>query len=305
MKYSKPPLNFTQQAELLIGRGLIVENKQEFIDYLSRVNYYRLSGYWYVFKQIDSETHEERFLPGTTFNQIRQQYEFDRRLRLLMLGAIERIEVAIFRTRMVEAFTLRFGAFGYCDYANYNPRYLPEEKFKELMKEIQGDQDRSKEEFITRYHKKYDEESDLPMWMVTELMSYGSLLTIYRNMPTDIKNTISRGFNLHATVLDSWLLCLNTVRNACAHHTRIWNRPLAIIPKIPYEANDPRWHRPIAIPDDKIFTILTIAQYLLAYLAPEDHWKTQLLGLLAEFPSVPLKPIGFPENWDESTLWIS
>lgn len=305
MKYSKPPLNFTQQAELLLSRGLIVENKHELIDYLSRVNYYRLSGYWYVYKQIDPVTHEERFLPGTTFNQIRLKYEFDRKLRLLMLGAIERIEVGIYRTRMVEAFTLRFGTFGYCDYANYNPRYLPEKKFNELMKEIQEDQDRSKEEFIYRYHKKYDEESHLPMWMVTELMSYGSLLTIYRNMPTDIKNTISRGFNLHATVLDSWLLSLNTIRNACAHHARMWNRPLSTKPKIPYQENDARWYRPVAIPEDKLFTILTIAQYLLAYLAPEDQWKTRVQGLLADFPSVPLKPMGFPKNWDDSPLWIS
>lgn len=115
MKYNKPALTFQEQANLLIARGLIVDKPGELENYLSQVNYYRLSGYWYDFKNIDIITGEETFRPGTTFQMIRDRYEFDRRLRLLFMDALERIEVAIFRTQLVEANTTRYGPFGYAE----------------------------------------------------------------------------------------------------------------------------------------------------------------------------------------------
>lgn len=264
-----------------------------------------MSGYWFVFKQIDPLTQEEKFKPNTTFDQIKQQYEFDRKLRLLLLGAIERIEVAIFRTRMVEAYTLQYGAFGYTEYRNYNPRKFQPDAFSRLMGEISEDQKRSNEEFIQRYRLKYADEKYLPMWMVTELMSFGSLLTMYRNFPMDIKRKIASDFGLYSIVLDSWLLSLNTIRNACAHHARIWNRPLSTIPKLPDLANDPRWYSPVPMPNNRIFTILIIVQYLLAFIAPLDKWESSLEDLMMDYPQVLLKPMGFPVNWRDCPLWTS
>ena len=106
MKYTKPTLSFADQAQRLIDRGLIVESKDELIRCLSRVNYYRLSAYWYTFKVIDPSTGKEQFAPDTTFSKIWRQYIFDRELRLLVMDAVEHIEVAILRTQMVERFTL-------------------------------------------------------------------------------------------------------------------------------------------------------------------------------------------------------
>lgn len=297
-------MTFEQQAELLISRGLIIEDRQELIEYLSRVNYYRLSGYWYVFKQVDSLTREEKFKPNTTLNLIKQHYEFDRKLRLLLMGAIERIEVAIFRTRMVEAHSLQFGAFSYAEYQNYNQKRFTHAAFIRLMGEISENQSKSNEEFILRYQQKYTDEAYLPLWMVTELMSFGSLLTMYRNFPMNIKRSIALDFELYSVVLDSWLLSLNTIRNACAHHARIWNRPLSILPKLPDSTNDSRWYHPVRIPNDRIFTILTMVQYLLNFIAPKDNWKSLLEALSGDYPEVQLKYLGFPNHWQDSPLWI-
>ncbi len=305
LRYLKRPLTFEQQADLLISRGLIVDDRQELIEYLSRVSYYRLSGYWYVYKQPDPYSQEEEFEPNTTFEQIKHPYEFDRKLRLLLMGAIERIEVAIFRTRMVEAFTLQFGAFGYTEYRNYNPRKFQPDAFYRLMSEIAEDQERSNEEFVQRYQVKYSDEQYLPLWMMTELMSFGSLLTMYRNFPMEIKLKIASDLGLHSIVLDSWLLSLNTIRNACAHHARVWNRPLSTTPKLPDRANDPRWYFPVPIPNNRIFTILTLVQYLLTSIAPKDHWKSSLEALMVDYPDVSTKPMGFPNNWRDCPLWTA
>lgn len=301
MKYNKKALSFDEQANLLISRGMGIDDLQKLTNYLSNVNYYRLSGYWYIFKDKPKQG-QERFLPNTCFNYIQDRYEFDRKLRLLVLDAIERIEVSIFRTRMVEKYTLRYGPFGYTVLENYNPRFPPYE-FHKLMNEILNDEKRSHEEFITRYHDKYSNEKYLPLWMSAEIMSFGQLLTIFRNLSINIKQEISHEFNLFPMVLDSWLLSLNTIRNSCAHHVRLWNRPLGNPIKIPDKKHDPRWYSPIIVPENRLFTILTIVQYLLGYIVVENHWQTSLNALLNEYPTIPLIPMGFPENWQECPLW--
>lgn len=38
---------------------------------------------------------------------------------------------------------------------------------------------------------------------------------------------------LNAEILESWLKAFNSIRNICAHHSRLWNRELGIAIKIP------------------------------------------------------------------------
>ena len=302
MKYTKPALTFQQQANLLIARGLIVDNPGELESYLSQINYYRLSGYWYAFKNIDPFTGEETFKPGTTFQMIRDRYEFDRKLRLLFMDAIERVEVAIFRTQLVEVNTTRYGPFGYTEQKNYNPKF-PSNALIKLMQDVSEDEERSYEEFIRRYRAKYNAEKYLPLWMATELMSFGQLLTLYRNQDLAVKQVISHQYKLFPMVLDSWLLTLNTIRNSCAHHNRLWNRLLPLKPKFPDKKYDPRWYAPNSMPENRIYTAMTIINFLLSFIAPTDQWKKSIEKLLAAYPTIPFDPMGIPEAWQDSPLW--
>ena len=108
MRYTKPPLTLEQQADLLIFRGLLAE-KSELIDKLQAVNYYRLSGYWFPFIDLD-----DSFKKETTLEAIWQRYTFDRQLRLLVLDAIERVEISV-RTQIVYRHCHKYGPFGYSD----------------------------------------------------------------------------------------------------------------------------------------------------------------------------------------------
>ena len=72
--------------------------------------------------------------------------------------------------------------------------------------------------------------------MLTEVMSLGSLSLCYKGLKNDHKagvedkKAISQHFNLHHKRLTDWLHTLTYVRNVCAHHSRLWNRELAIRP---------------------------------------------------------------------------
>ena len=302
MQYTKPPLNFEDQAALLLRRGLQDIEKPELVEFLHMVNYYRLSGYLYTFKSTDPITGDECFVPGTSFIVVKQRYEFDRSLRLLLMNAIERIEVAILRTQLVEAHALMYGPFGYTSIKNYNPHFS-NQSFSKLIKDIQRDEKGSREEFIKRYRSKYNSEPYLPLWMATELMSFGQSFTLYRNSDMKLKRTVAGKYGLLPVIFDSWLHTLNYVRNACAHHVRLWNRPIPIAPKIPDKKNYPDWYIPVAINNSRIFSVLTICQYLLNQLNLDGSWKNTIIELLAANPHVPANVMGFPMNWQDSKIW--
>lgn len=299
---TKPALTFEQQAQKLINRGLIAPSQETLISYLKSVNYYRLSAYWYTFKTLDPQTNEEFFVPHTNLETIWERYVFDRNLRLLIMDAIEHIEVTIFRTRMVELFTVLYGPFGYIDRQNFNPSFSVK-NHTNLLNDLNKSVLRSKEEFVERYRKKYSDEPYLPLWMAAEIMSFGQLYTFFRNLHRSEKQVLSKQFDLYPPVFESWLHTLNFIRNTCAHHNRLWNREIPIRPLIPNKKHNPEWHTELAYDHKRLFTTLTLIQYLLQKIDSTNTWKDRLFSLIANYPNIPIHWMGFPENWKTSLIW--
>ena len=301
VKYDKPALSFDRQAQRLIDRGLIVRDKTALIQKLKAVNYYRLSAYWYLFKQ--NSPAGERFAPNTTFDMIWRRYTLDRELRLLVMDAAELIEVAILRTRMVEQFTLRYGPFGYIDPRNFRVEFDPH-AHAQLVSEIDEAVNRSKEEFVQRFRRKYTHETHLPLWMTTEVMTFGQLFTMFRYLNFNEQQTLAKPFRIFPPVMISWLHTINFVRNVCAHHARLWNRELPISPLIPYQRHNPEWYSSgVQFSNKRVFVVLTLLQFLLAQIDPNNHWQDRVGNLLKAYPDIPISLMGFPANWKQLPIW--
>ncbi len=146
MEYTKPSLTYEEQADVLISRGLLAD-RDILIATLQNVNYYRLSGYLYPFRNTD-----DSFLDGTTLDIVWRRYRLDRRLRFLLLDAIERVEVAL-RSRIVYHFVHKHNAFTYL-----NKIYLPnlnQTRYDEFKQKLATEISRSKEKFIIHFNRKY------------------------------------------------------------------------------------------------------------------------------------------------------
>ena len=100
MKYSKSFLSYEAQAELLVQRGMIVPDMEHLMKCLQYIGYFRLSAYWFPFKN----EYDDNFKTGTSFSDIYCRYRFDRRFKTLIFDAIERVETAI-KARIVYEFT--------------------------------------------------------------------------------------------------------------------------------------------------------------------------------------------------------
>lgn len=300
MNYTKAALSFAEQADLLIGRGLAAERAQ-LISTLERVSYYRLSGYWHPFRQAD-----DTFAPGTTLEQVWRRYTFDRQLRLLVMDAVERVEVAVLRTRMVEHHARQYGPFGYVHAAAFRPEFSQPDNYgvvprDRMLDEIDRATGQSREAFVAHFRAKYTSERDLPLWMAAEVASFGTLLTFFRYLNHAESRQLAAAYGLPGKVLQSWLFSLNYIRNLCAHHARLWNRELSIKPLIPQ--NDPQWQVPAPPDNRRVYAVLCLLRAMQRHIAPQSGWHQRLGQLLAQYPDVPAAAMGFVAGWEHSPLW--
>jgi len=295
MEYTKPPLTFERQAQKLIERGLIAP-EHELIKRLCAVNYYRFSAYLYPFRKPD-----DTYKPGTTLDLVWKHYTFDRQLRVLVMDAIERVEVAV-RTQLVYHFSHQHGPFGYANRACF-PK-LDQDRFSSWLHELDTESSRSRETFIEHFKNKYgDMHERLPLWMLAEIMSFGKMLTFFNGVDDDLRRTIARRYGIEDRLLQSWLGALNVVRNICAHHGRLWNRELGYKILIPRRQKYPQWHEPVEIGNDRMFAVLTVLRFLLRHVAPTSHWAERLKELFRKYPDIPIRWMGFHDHWEKSPLW--
>ncbi len=289
MHYTKPALTFVQQLQLLEDRGLTVNDPPRALRWLSKISYYRLSAYFLPFKT------GQNFTPGTEFDQIAGLYIFDRKLRLLVLDAIERVEIAI-RTSLTYEIGHAYGAFGHADPVNFAPTM----RHVDFMAELANEEGRARETFATHFRRKYTLETHLPVWMATELLSFGTISMLYRELRPSLKQRIAGDFLVDDHFLGSWLHSLSYIRNVCAHHKRLWNRQLAVRPSIP--TRNRNW--PHQIPDtSRVYSCIAILRHMLKVVAPNCQWRARLFALLDAHPNVSLVAMGFPPNWRALALW--
>ena len=86
---------YEQQVDILSHRGMDMGDRDAAIEVLSRVNYYRLSGYWYPFRKKTPQGRDDVFYPGTRFDDVVALYGFDARLRSATFAALAPVELAI------------------------------------------------------------------------------------------------------------------------------------------------------------------------------------------------------------------
>jgi abortive infection bacteriophage resistance protein len=294
MKFNKPHLTLEQQLKLLEDRGLIVSDRQQAKYYLGHLNYYRLSAYWFPFKQSHTTNN---FRPNTSFEDILNLYVFDRELRLHILDAIERIEVSV-RSKWAYCLCEKHGA-----HAHLNSNlFRDDQKHSEAITSLRKSVSKSKEPFILHLKRAYDD-SLPPLWALVEIMTFGQLSHWFSMLKLrKDKNLVAREYDMDEKNLVSILHHLTIVRNKCAHHNRLWNCEFTITPKLPS-------NRPIVIVNSlnqnqtrKLYNTLVILIHLLNTISPDHSWKNRLVELIGKH-KIEVAQMGFPHNYKNLPIW--
>ncbi len=294
--YAKPWLSYKDQLALLTTRGLTIADPAAAQTFLSHVNYYRLSGFCLAF-----ETHRHAFRPGVTFDDIKAAYEFDVRLRDLLNEALEVIEIDI-RTCLTHFVGQRYGAFGHLDPNNFFDQF----DHGEWIEHIHDEVDRSSELFVEHFRNTYTEYPDLPVWVLMEIVSFGTLTRMYRGMRRSDQRVISNRYRLQPQDFGTILLHLAYVRNLCAHHLRLWDRVWSVKASLPHGKY---WESPLVPGNDRLFSTLVLTYHLLlncpATATFPAEWRDRLRTLLLNPPNAPtaLTKMGMPADWQTHPMW--
>ena len=89
MSELKKPLTYEEQIlRLMNDHNLTIENMDSALQILKKVNYYRLSGYGLGLTQMGDK---DRYLDGTTLEQIYRLYKFDSLFRNILIHVIEQL----------------------------------------------------------------------------------------------------------------------------------------------------------------------------------------------------------------------
>ncbi|MDY4900389.1 MAG: Abi family protein [Sodaliphilus sp.] len=282
-------------VSLLQGRNLVISDRTRAERYIESIGYYRLSAYMYPFLLTPKSNHV--FKAGTNFEQIIRLYCFDKKLRVLLFNEIEKIEIAIREAVMNMASDRTGDIYWLTNHIHFHDQNIFHNSRDLLKKEY----DRSTEDFIEHFKSTYLE-SYPPAWILGELLPMGNVNIYYRNLKDKtLKKRIAKRFCLHAPVFESWLSVLTLTRNACCHHSRVWNKVNKIIP------NDMRgMTRPwITLPSDKrrIYYNICIIKYFRDIISPNNDMLAKLRWLFVDFPEIDLKALGFPLGWEMEPLW--
>lgn len=290
----KEPRTFEEQLKILEDRHMIIEDRQEALKILKLTNYYRLTAYALQYKNNDNYDNK------ISFNTMYKLYRFDKSLRHLILDILESIEISL-RTYMAYTLSIKYGSEAHQNssifknidlYMGYDD--AKGNHHKGLIEEINNETYKNKKELFIRHHfNKY--KGHFPIWAIVEVFSFGMLSKTYANLNiVDQKEIARKCFDTNYGLLESWLNNLSYIRNICAHYGRVYNKKMAILPKIHNKYIKDN------LDLNKVFVSIVAIKELTKNTLDWEVFKSQLDSLIEEYIDViDLKLIGFPVNWNE------
>lgn len=321
--------SYDQLLDILNIRGMTIEDDERAKRKLAQVGYYRLSGFSYSCREfikkpcgsleicdvMRTPKRKNDFLPGTSFNKVFNLYLFDKKLRVLMIDALERIEVhirslvahEIGKGHKKEAGTGNYipDPMAWCDPTYINPKHLKKkgtapstwDKWRTNHDKLIG---RCREDCI-EWHKRTNK--SMPFWVVIEAWDFGTLSKYFGMLNDSYRMRICKrlGLDHHKApnTLGAWLMSMNLLRNRCAHHSRIWNQKANAI--LPVPENNAYFDR-IALDANsrqRLFGLVVVMNYLLQQLGQSSIWMNQVMSEIEKFPQLPgcrLQSIGLTDN---------
>jgi abortive infection bacteriophage resistance protein len=165
----------------------------------------------------------------------------------------------------------------------------------------------SKEEFVAHFRQRYSD--PLPIWAAVELWDFGMLSMFIGGMKYgNVRNIATKYGILRPELFPTWVRTLAFVRNICAHHGRLWNKPLIAQPKPPKKGEIPHLDHIVgdSFATERFYAAAAIARHFQLVINPTSMWGKRFTELVPTFPKAPgivVGQAGFPNDWHQLALW--
>ncbi len=293
-----------EQIDILLEKGLIIDDIDYTKSILLRENYFFLMGYRHLFLKTEKERY---FITNTNFRELYGMFNFDRQLRNIVFKNILIVEnnaKSIFSYQLSKKYGIK--EKNYLNSKNFNQDPQRRRQVQDLIKKMQrqirvnGGQHSATMHFITKY-------GYIPLWIVVKVLSFGIVSELFTILKPEDQKEIANIYQINADNLALYLPILANFRNLCAHEDILYNhKSQRIIPDTKYHniLNIPKMNGEYIYGKDDLFALIIILKQMLreeqfCLLLNEISYELDVLeGKLRHIKiDKVLDAIGFPKNY--------
>lgn len=307
---TKDYLPIDKQLELLKSRGMSFDNEERAKKYLAYIGYHRLALYWnscYKDKKIRTS-----FVNNMKFEDILDLYIFDRKMRSLFFEAAERIEVCL-KVLFSNVMSEKHGSNWYLDSTLFTSRidsfYVNGTKNKVIVNQHTLLNDLN--ETVRKNNKNNPslatfiglDMTPLPSWELFNLMTFGDFSKTIALVDGTESKDFYEGFVLPKAIADSWIECVVSVRNICAHYGYFSQRSFSVTPRPLYKSKKRTFSVDFCGYLYKFYTQYFVFAYFLSKISPTTSWMRRVKSLIDEYkenPYISYEILGFPDDWQKT-----
>lgn len=294
-----------EQVNILKQKGLIIEDELETKEILLRENYFFIMGYRHLFMQKNNN----KFISGTTFNEIYSLFEFDRSFRNIIFKNVLVIENQL---KSVISYQLS-KKYGYREKDYLNPKNFTQEHDK--IKRVHDLINKMKRQIrinatshnaTIHYINNY---GYIPLWVLVKVLSFGIVCELYTILKKEDQIEVAEIFDTTPEVLQDILIILSNYRNLCAHEDIVFeHKTERVIPDTKYheQMNIPKMDGEYIYGKNDLFAVIIIFKILLnkknfRLMMKEIEYEIELLDGRVDTIEINrvLDRMGFPEDYIE------
>lgn len=287
----KKPLDFNEQVRRLEKHGMQVSNENFAIRILREINYYRFTGYALQFR---INPHLSEYVSGTNFEQVYRLYLFDVQLRDLFRKYIEKVEV-YYRTQIAHGFVMNKCLEEPHDQHYNEENFYYKKGYRQVFESFNRQMNYYKNSLIVKHHeRKYG--SKMPLWAMTELLSFSNISKLYGSMYISEKERVAAEIGISYETLENHLHCMAVLRNKCAHAARLYNTTFN--PPARFNRSFLRKHPEIK--NNSLFAYTLVLVKRLPDFESKERLVRELVSVIEEYrEDIDTSLIGFPEKYAE------
>ena len=294
-----------EQIQILISKGLTIEDYDKTSEILLRENYFFLNGYRSPFLI----TGTKRFVEGSTFEELYSLFTFDRYFRNIIFKNVLIVENN-YKSIFSYVLSKKYGykEKDYLNANNFNKNKDTNRQINDLLRKlkrqirINGYQHQATSHYINNY-------GYIPMWVSVKVLSFGLMSELFSILKDVDREEIASYYNIGADELEDYLSILSNYRNLCAHEDILYNH------ETQKEIDDTTYHDLLEIPQVEgeyiygkhdIFALIIILKQMLTHtdfkmMMNEIDYEVDWLS--SKLHSIDVQKVlyrmGFPDNYKQ------
>ena len=293
-----------EQIKILKEKGLVINDEDKTKEILFRENYFFINGYRHLFQR---ENIDNKFIAGTTFDELYGTFIFDRNIRNIMFKYILIIENNV---KSIIGYQMS-RKYGFKEKEYLNPKNFNQDNIKirqvydvlnkvKRQLRVNGKQHAATSHYMNNY-------GYIPMWVLVKVLSFGIISELYGILRIEDQISIASYYGLNTSTLMTYLQILSNFRNLCAHEDILYDHRLQkFIPDCKYHEclNIEKVDNEYKYGKNDLFALIIIMKEMLSKEEFNDMfyqigYEVDILDGKVE--TVPLKTIlnkmGFPSNF--------